>query len=716
MSSEKKSNKNYNRQCRDAVSNPVLKEALNRTTERFCKNREKAFSGFKDVEGARTNARRIKELAIEGIDENIELFKKNFEEAGGTFYHAKDASSARRHIVGLLKKKSITKTVKSKSLATEEIGLNKALAENGINAVETDLGEWIIQLRDEKPSHIILPAMHLTKEEIARTFEKVEKKELSDNPDELVKVARRRLRQEFINAEAGITGSNFLIADTGTIVVLSNEGNARLCSSLPPIHIAVVGMEKVIGTMGESVPLIQLLTRNATGQKITSYISYITGPSRTADIELNLTLGAHGPEEAHLVMIDNGRSEILADEDFREILYCLRCGACLNVCPVFREIGGHVFGNTYMGGIGVLLTYFIDGPDKARTLAFSCTGCGECADVCPVKIDIPELILKLRKRYADKGDLPWFKKLLFKKVIKNRSLFEKSIKAASIATSPYREKDNTLRHLPLFFSGLSEFRKLPAIAEVSFREIFNKIQQKGEDEVILFPGCLIEFVYPHIGEKIVHLLNNKGKRALFPENLNCCGYPLIASGDWETSKELAINNVEILKKQQVPVITACPTCLEAISGRYPEMLGNKNYFYNDALNIAKNCTDISHYLFNALGYKAENNTDEKVTYHTPCHLKKNPETAEASEELIRKSKGENFIEMKNSGYCCGAAGSFAVEYPPLSGAISKRKIELIEETDADTLLTSCPGCMMQIEGALKKLGKDIKTKHIVEIL
>lgn len=711
-----KKRKQYNEECRRAINNRILQEALKRTTERFCENREKAFSDFKDLDSAREKARNIKEKSINELKENINLFKKNFENAGGKLFFAENSSSACKYITNLLKKYGISKVVKSKSLATEEIGLNEALYANGIKAVETDLGEWIIQLRGEKPSHLIVPAMHLTKEEIARTFEKVENRNLPDDPDELVKVARKHLRNEFIEAKAGITGSNFLIADTGTLVILSNEGNARLCSSLPAIHIAVVGMEKIIKTMDESVSLIKLLTRNATGQNITSYISYITGPSRTADIELNLTLGAHGPEEVHIVLLDNGRSQLLEDEDFREILYCIRCGACLNVCPVFRAIGGHIFGSTYMGGIGTLLTYFLSNTDDAQTLAFSCTGCGECSDVCPVKIDIPELLLKLRNRYAEKGKLPFFKKIFFKKIMKNRELFEKAIKAASISSSLFKDKDDTLRHLPLFFSKMTEFRTLPTIAKVSFKERYKKMTQIGNEEAIFFPGCLIEFVYPHIGEKIIHLFNNRGKKIVFPANLNCCGFPLIASGDIETARELAKENIKVLKDYSLPIITACPTCFEALSKKYLEIIPKGNSIYDDALKIADKCIDISQYLINVLGYKAENKSVNKITYHTPCHMKKNQDALKASAEIVKEVNSENFVEMINSNYCCGAAGSFAIEFPPLSGAILEKKIEAIEKSGANVVVTSCPGCLMQIDGRIKKLRKKIEVKHLVEIL
>jgi len=234
--------------------------------------------------------------------------------------------------------------------------------------------------------------------------------------------------------------------------------------------------------------------------------------------------------------------------------------------------------------------------------------------------------------------------------------------------------------------------------------------------VVLFPGCLIEFVYPHIGEKIISLLNRNGKKVLFPENLNCCAYPLIASGDWKTANEIAVNNIEILNKQNCPIITACPTCLEALSERYPEIMEKDNALYGEALKIAGRCTDISNYLLNVLGCHIKTESGEKITYHTPCHLKKNKKMADSPTEILRKSRGNSFIEMKNSAYCCGAGGSFAVEYPPLSGAISKRKTDSIEKTGAETVVTSCPGCLMQIEGTLQKLKKTIKAKHIVEIL
>jgi len=722
MHGKTKKHREYNKRCRTAISNPVLREAIERTATRFSENREKALAGMTDYEQVRDKAREIKERCIAKLDENIRLFEQKVRDAGGNFFFAADSSSACDYIISLLRERNVKSVVKSKSLVTEEIGLNSAIAKAGMRVVETDLGEWIVQLRGEKPSHLIAPAIHLTAEEIAKTFGEVEGRQLSSDPKELVNVARKRLREEFINAGAGITGANFLLSETGTLVIISNEGNARLVSSLPSLHIAVVGMEKVINNMEEAVPLIKLLTKSATGQALTSYVSFITGPSRTADIELNLTLGAHGPEEVHVVLLDNGRSKLAKDKEFSEALCCLRCGACLNVCPVFKAIGGHVFGSTYMGGIGAILTYFLEAPREARELIFSCTGCSACADVCPVKINIPELLLKLREKLADGGDLGWFKKLFFREIMTDRNRFENAMRLAALSASPFKDNENTIRHLPLFFSGMTQFRTLPAIASVSFRKRFEKIKQVGDaGEVIFFPGCLIEFVYPHIGEKIIKLLNSRGIRVAFPEGLLCCGYPLIASGDISTARQIAINNIKLLSQSSGKIITACPTCLEALSKKYSELFSSEKApekgIEKEAIEmIAERGIDITQYLVNDLGFKTNAKLNHTITYHDPCHMSRKLHITDEPRKIIKSFNSADFIEMDNACECCGAAGSFALEYPAAAEAILDKKLKTIEATGAELVITTCPGCIMQIQGGLKKAEKDTKVMHLIELI
>src|SRR5687767_12289239 len=272
-------------------------------------------------------------------------------------------------------------------MATEEIHLNDALAAAGVTPVETDLGEYIIQLAHERPSHIIAPAIHKTKGQVAELFARELKREVAADPEVLTRIARAELREKFLQADLGITGANFAVAETGTVVLVTNEGNGRMVTSLPRVHVAVMGVEKVVPSMTDLMVFLSILAKSATGQKLSVYTTLVHGPRRAGELE--------GPDELHLVLLDNGRLQQLSGP-LREALYCLRCGACLNVCPVYRQIGGHAYGYTYPGPIGILLTAMLNGQSSVRDLAHASSLCGACADACPVRIDIPRMLIELR--------------------------------------------------------------------------------------------------------------------------------------------------------------------------------------------------------------------------------------------------------------------------------------------------------------------------------
>jgi L-lactate dehydrogenase complex protein LldF len=312
--------------------------------------------------------------------------------AGGQVHWAIDAEEACRIVQAIAEPRGVKRVVKVKSMATEEIELNRALQRSGLQVLETDLGEFIVQLAGVKPSHITAPALHMTKEEIAALFR--DKLHVDAPPDAqvLTGIARTRLREEFLSADMGISGGNFLIAETGTLVLLTNEGNGRMCTALPPVHAAIVGIDKVIPDWQSLSVLLKLLARSATGQKMTCYVTFITG------------VAEGGPREFHLILLDNGRTRILQDELMRETLLCIRCGACLNICPVYNQIGGHAYGATYPGPIGAILSPQLLGTKIAGDLPFASSLCGACGEICPVKIPIPEILLHLRRRVVE-GDL-----------------------------------------------------------------------------------------------------------------------------------------------------------------------------------------------------------------------------------------------------------------------------------------------------------------------
>ena len=383
----------FDQNARAALRDPVLHGALRNLADNFVGRRKNAIASVDDWEGLRERARSIKEETLLHLDEYLLKFVENAEKAGAKIHWARDGKEACRIVIDLVKDRDASMVVKAKSMAGEEIHLNEALEKVGIEPVETDLGEWIIQLAGETPSHIVVPAIHKAKQQIADLFVEKTGIEKSENVVVLTKTARTILRKRFAEAKVGISGVNFGVAETGTILILENEGNIRLTTSLTKTHIAVMGIEKVIPKFADLDVFLKLLPRSGTGQRLTAYQSLITGTKKSPD--------EAGPDEIHIVLLDNGRSRMLANPVTRQSLACIRCGACLNACPVYQQVGGHAYGSVYPGPIGAVITPQLIGISKAKQLPYASSLCGACKEVCPVKIDIPELFLHLRADITD---------------------------------------------------------------------------------------------------------------------------------------------------------------------------------------------------------------------------------------------------------------------------------------------------------------------------
>ena len=361
---------------------------------------------FSDIHLARERAKNVKWRAIETLDQQLEEFELNFTRRGGKVIWAQDAKQALDEILIICKEKNCKTLVKSKSMVTEEIHLNKFLEENNIESVETDLGEYIQQLDGEAPYHIVTPAMHKSKEDVAKLFAEKLGTDPKLTPEELTLVARQKLREKYVQAEVGITGANFIISDTGSIAVTENEGNGRLSCAFPKTHIAIVGIEKIIPSMVDLALFWPLLATYGTGQKITVYNTIISGPKQADEFD--------GPEEMYVILLDNGRTNILANTKQRESLYCIRCGACLNACPVYKNIGGHSYGATYSGPIGSVITPHLQNMDEYKHLSYASSLCGNCTEVCAVKINLHELLLENRNESVEAGLVSFGEKFAWK--------------------------------------------------------------------------------------------------------------------------------------------------------------------------------------------------------------------------------------------------------------------------------------------------------------
>jgi len=451
------SSETFRENARAALADAHLRGALKHATSLFGERRKEAAASLPDWEALRTQARAIKDETLLHLDRYLEEFVRNAESCGAKVHWARDAAEANSIICQLAKEHQARIVVKSKSMTTEETHLNNALEAAGMQVVETDLGEYIIQLAEETPSHIIAPAIHKTKGQVAELFTNELGVPLTNDIAQLTQIARTTLRDRFAAADAGISGVNFGIAETGTIVIVENEGNIRLTTSLPRIHIAVMGIEKVIPRFADLEIFLKLLPRSGTGQRLTTYQSFITGVKRRP--------GDEGPEEVHIVLLDNGRSRMLAHPVTRQSLACIRCGACLNACPVYQQIGGHAYGSVYPGPIGAVITPQLMGIEKTSQLPYASSLCGACREVCPVKIDIPRLLLHLRAEIAPrKGGLG--ERLAFKawaRVMMSPTLYRMS----SIAGRVFQ------RFLPLSRAWTND-RDLRPIESKSFRDLWNE--------------------------------------------------------------------------------------------------------------------------------------------------------------------------------------------------------------------------------------------------
>jgi L-lactate dehydrogenase complex protein LldF len=446
-----------------ALHDIQLQTALTRGTGNATRNRQTAMGELEYTDALRQQGRGARLRALADLPELLEQVEANVTANGGHVLWAEDDAEANRHVVDICLSKNLKLGVKSKSMVTEEIKLQQAMAEHGIELIETDLGEFIIQISGDHPSHIIMPLMHRTKEAVRDIFMSKLDMPYTDDPAEMTAFARRTLREKYLQADFGMSGGNFLIAETGTLVIVTNEGNGRLSTSMPPVHIAVVGIEKVIPTWEDFATLLQLLTRSSTGQRLTVYVSMFNGPARSED--------ADGPREFYLVLVDNGRSRIYASE-YVEALACIRCGACLNACPVYQNVGGHSYGSVYPGPIGAVLTPLFKGKENASPLPFASSLCGACKTACPVDINIPDMLIALRRDLQAEQDPVW--QLGMKAYgfgFSHPLLFQAGSKAAALAMryAP-RTANGDLKALPFPADGWTENRDFPPLAEQSFHD------------------------------------------------------------------------------------------------------------------------------------------------------------------------------------------------------------------------------------------------------
>ena len=703
--------KEYKASLREALDNEFLRRAMDNFAVAYPESRKKAFAGM-EVEDLIREIAAARDEGLTRLDFLYEQFKANAEKLGVSVCLAETADEANEIIAVIAKKNGVKKIVKSKSMTAEETLLNHHLEEHGLEVTETDLGEWIIQLRHEGPSHMVMPAIHLSRYQVADLFTAVTSRKQDSEIEKLVKVARRELRRKFVEADMGITGANFALADSGTLGIVTNEGNARLVTTLPGIHVALVGLEKLTPNLKDALRVLKVLPRNATGQALTSYVTWITGPAKCRS-------APDGVKQMHIIFLDNGRRAMVRDPLFRQVLRCVRCGACANVCPVYRLVGGHQYGHIYIGAIGLILTYFFHGRDKAGTLVKNCLNCGACKAVCAAGIDLPALIKEVLARVQNEKGHPLESRLLGL-VLKNRKLFHSLLRSAGSVQKPMTDETGYLRHLPQILSAGQDFRALPPLADRPFRDLWPEIKPKEAGsglKIGLFSGCLQDFVYPEQLAAAVKLLDKCGVRVDFPMDQSCCGLPVMMMGEKRAARDVALLNLKTFAPGNYDyIVTLCASCASHLKNTYPRLLEEGSDKVN-AREFSDKVIDFSSLVRNVLKVDSLefNKQGPKTAYHAPCHLCRGLGVTEAPRKLLEIA-GLDYRPSVEEDVCCGFGGTYSANFPELSSRILNKKLDHLSAGGAEVVVSDCPGCVMQIRGGFEKRGSHIRVKHIAEVI
>lgn len=667
--------------------------------------------------GQRRKLAQAKNVALAEREARFAQFKQAAEAAGARVYRAATARDAVEYVVELCRRRGVRLVAKGKSMVSEEIFLNRALEAAGVRVVETDLGEWIIQLAGETPSHMVMPAIHKSRQQIGELLERRLGRPVSrTDVAEMAGLARQELRQVFAAAEVGITGANALIAETGTVLLITNEGNGRLTSSLPPVHVVLAGWEKLIPTFADAAAQIRLLARSGTAQDITVYTTFITGPDRP-------------DRELHIVVLDNGRSEMAGDPAFADALRCIRCAACADVCPPYQVVGGQVFGYVYSGAIGLVTTAFHHGLEAAAGPQSLCVSCNACATVCPVEIPLPRQILDVRQKVVAKLGLPWPKRLALALWARPR-LFDGALRLAALATGPLRR--GKLLRLPL--PEALRWRTPPAIAPRPARDRLlgrefppfteGPLAQSGARglTVAYFIQCLTDRFAPEQAFATVKVLRACGARVVVPRDQHCCGLPALDAGDTANAKRMARQTIAMLEGPRADwIVTGAASCAVAMLHEYAHLFRDEPAWQRRAEALATRVLDLVSFLDRVARLPAgalarASFPAPAVTYHSFCQSTNVLGISQLAPRLLREVCGLEVRELPEGEVCCGFGGSTSIDHPLVAREIVGRKLDNVAQTGAQVLVTDNPGCLLHLRGAADARRLPIRVAHVAEIL
>lgn len=739
----------FEERLEDALTDDNMHRALERFAPSWRASRLSVFASEEADYGSdysfahmRSELRAAKDYAIDHQEELVAQFKAQAEAAGAIIYEARTTEDANRYIYELCRRKGIELVVKSKTMVSEETELNPYLEARGITPVETDLGEWVAQLARERPSHMVMPIIHKTRQQVGALLTETLGREISrEDVAEQVAVIRVEHRKSFLNAGMGISGANALIAESGTVMMLTNEGNGRLVTSLPPVHVVMAGYDKLIGTFAEAMTQLRLLARSATAQQITSYTTFITGPA-TPD------------KEMHIVLVDNGRSEMRADPHFKEALRCIRCAACANICPSYQQVGGHAFGYIYSGAIGLVVTPFHHGLEQDAGPQSLCVSCNACETVCPVEIPLPNLILDVRSRVVEVNGLPWLKKVIFGAMARPR-LFDIAVRFFSVAQFPVTRGSNYISTRSLGILGklpgvraiakLARWRSLPAFAIRPLRDRVKRQLSPSSERtlsranaelagitVCYFAGCMIDRLFPEMGEAAIKVLRTCGANVTFPQNQNCCGLIALNSGDRADCAAMARQTITMLEQaleesQADYIVGATTSCVVTLTQDYTRLFEDlqQQGWLQRARSLAGKVIDFASFVDHVLLEggtklplrKSDGKSDEViVTYHDSCQSINCLGLQSEARHIIQDALGLELREMPQADVCCGFGGATSIEHGDVAERIMNNKLNNAESTGATVLVTDNPGCLMHLRGGVDASGRKMRVLHLAQLI
>jgi len=685
-----------------AIADPTRREALYTCMKRGRDQRANALLDWPGGAAFREDVRAAKDRCLDQQDELMQRFIANAEQRGAKVFVAKDGPAAIEYVLNVAKKRGAKTVSKSKSLTTEEIELNVPLEEAGLRVVETDLGELIIQLVDERPYHLVFPSIHKTAKEVAEIFTKATGKPVPNDIESIMGVVRPYLRPIFLESDIGLTGANVGVAETGAIAIETNEGNARLVSSIGDCHICVMGMEKIVETMEEAMLMVAAHPLSATGQCPTTYVTWMAGRSPMGE-------GEGQERESHIVILDNGRTAMREDERLKEALRCIRCGACMNICPTYGVVGGHTFGHIYPGPIGIPWTAAVHGLDAASTFSPLCISCGLCKEICPAEIDIPLIIAEVKHRHMKEHGAPKADRTM---MAADRFAW---LGSATAPVSNWFLKNPLFRRVLENVAGVDRRRTLPPFSRPTFTKQFARrtVAQPAAPnrKVALFIDVYANYNAPKLGMAVVDHLMRAGCDVSVPKQTSS-GYPYIAYGDLEKAGAVARRNVAsmvLAAREGRDIVSPEPTAAYALKKSYPSLLPDSE----DARLVADHTYELFEYLLMVQnGHDAQPLKGRRFGFHCSCHQRPLG-SGEAAMEWLRKQGAE--VELIETGTCCGMGGTFGLKAGPLgydlSQAVGQHLFEAFLEADIEAIVSESSVCAIQLAE-----GTGIPVIHPLELL